>query len=88
MGFLMETDYQIRKLRPWSHHPRELLQGRGSTALGYRSKVRGPLLKGRKTRLTDGFPVARLVLLQQPVADQKHDAACANFDGRDHDNAP
>ena len=42
MGFLMETDYQIRKLRPWSHHPRKLLQGRGSTVPGYRPKVRAP----------------------------------------------
>ncbi|SVC85774.1 uncharacterized protein METZ01_LOCUS338628, partial [marine metagenome] len=44
MGFLMETDYQIRKLRPWSvsHHPRDLLQGPGSRAAGYCSMVRAP----------------------------------------------
>ena len=53
MGFLMETDYQIRKLRPWSHHPRELLQGRGSKALGYRTKVRGLRLKGAETGCPD-----------------------------------
>ncbi len=30
----------------------------------------GPRLKGRETRFTDRHPVCRLVLLQQPVADQ------------------
>ena len=33
----------------------------------------GPLLKGRKTRLTDGFPVTRLVRFEQAVAHQKRD---------------
>jgi hypothetical protein len=48
----------------------------------------GPLLKGRKTGLTDGMTVINLVLLQQPVVDQKLDAAHANLDGRNHDHAP
>jgi len=48
----------------------------------------GPLLKGRETRFTDRMTVARLVLLQQPVVDQKLDATRANLDRCDHDNAP
>ena len=49
MGFLMETDYRTRKLRPRSvsHHPRDLLQGRGSTAPGYCSKVRALVNEGK-----------------------------------------
>ena len=31
---------------------------------GPRTTALGPLLKGLETRLTDGFPVTRLVLLQ------------------------
>jgi tetratricopeptide (TPR) repeat protein len=34
------------------------------------SMALGPLLEGRETRFPDGMTVARLVLLQQPVADQ------------------
>ena len=45
-------------------------------------------LKGREARLTDGFPVTRLVLFEQAVAHQKPDAALANFDRRNHDNTP
>ena len=48
----------------------------------------GPLLKGRKTRCPDRFPVARLVSLQQPVADQQRDTTLADLDRRDYDNAP
>ena len=35
---------------------------------GPRTTAHGPLLQGRETRLTDRFPVTRLVLLQQAVA--------------------
>jgi hypothetical protein len=45
------------------------------------------LLKGRETRRRDRLPVTRLFLLEQPVADQKLDAAFTNFDRRNHDNA-
>ncbi len=48
----------------------------------------GPLLKRRETRLTNSFPVARLVLLQQPVANQQLDATLADLDRCNHDNAP
>ena len=48
----------------------------------------GPLLKSRETRCPDRSSICRLVLLQQPVADQKFDAALAYFDRRNHDNAP
>ena len=48
----------------------------------------GPLFKGRETRLTDGMTVIHLVLFQQPVADQKLNAALADLDGRNHDHAP
>ena len=48
---------------------------------------RGPLLERREARLTDRSPVCRLVLLQQPVADQQVGPTLANFDRRDHDNA-
>ena len=77
MGFLMETDYQIRKLRPWSvsHHPRDLLQGpwlNGPRLLlqGPCATARGPLLERRETRFTHRLLVTGLVLLQQPVTDQ------------------
>ena len=45
-------------------------------------------LEGRKTCLSNGLEIARLVLLLQPVADQKLDATLARFDRRNHDNAP
>ena len=48
----------------------------------------GPLLQRRETRLTDGFSVARLVLLQQPAANQQPDATLTDLDRRDHDHAP
>ena len=48
----------------------------------------GPLLEGREARLADGFPVARLVLLQQPAANQQPDATLTDLDRRDHDHAP
>jgi hypothetical protein len=46
------------------------------------------LLKGRKTSLSDGFPVTRLVLLEQAVAHQKRDTAFAHFDRRNHGYTP
>ena len=39
----------------------------------------GPLLEGRETRLTNGIPVTRLVLLQQPVADQQRDVTLTDL---------
>jgi hypothetical protein len=48
----------------------------------------GPLLKGRETRFTNGMTVAHLVLFQQPVADQKLNAALADLDRRNHGDAP
>jgi hypothetical protein len=48
----------------------------------------GPLLKGCETRLADRMTVIHQVLFEQPVVDQKLDAAFANFDGRNHDNSP
>ena len=44
-------------------------------------------LEGHKTCLSNGMAIARLVLLLQPVADQKLDATLARFDRRNHDNA-
>ena len=37
---------------------------------GRRTTSLGPLLERRETRLADGFPVTRLVLLQWLVPDQ------------------
>ena len=48
----------------------------------------GPLLERRETRYSDRISVARLVLLEQPVADQQLDATLTNLDRRDHDHAP
>ena len=48
----------------------------------------GPLLKGRETRFANGMTVARLVLFQQPVADQQLDATLADLDRCGQDNAP
>ena len=47
-----------------------------------RTTALGPFLKGHEARLTDGFSVARLVLLQQPVANQQRDTTLANLDWR------
>jgi hypothetical protein len=46
------------------------------------------LLQRRETRLTDGFPVTRLMLFEQAVDYQKPDATLANLDRRDHGHAP
>jgi len=46
------------------------------------------LLKGREARLTDGFPVTRLVLFEQAVTHQKPKAAFADLDRRDRGHAP
>ena len=48
----------------------------------------GPLLEGRETRCRDRIPVARLVLLQQPAANQQLDATLTDLDWRNHDHAP
>ena len=47
----------------------------------------GPLLEGRETRLADRFPVTRLMLFEQAVADQKPGATIADLDRRDHGHA-
>ena len=44
--------------------------------------VPGPLLQRREIRLTDGFPVTRLVLFEQSVAHQKPKAAFTDLDRR------
>ena len=48
----------------------------------------GPLLESRETCCPDRIPVTRLVLLQQPAANQQPDATLADLDRRDHDHAP
>jgi hypothetical protein len=45
------------------------------------------LLQRRETRLADGFPVTRLMLFEQAVADQKPGATIADLDRRDHGHA-
>ena len=55
---------------------------------GPSTTAHGPLLQGRKTRLADGFPVMRLMLFEQAVADQKPDTTIANLDRRNHGHAP
>jgi len=46
------------------------------------------LLEGRETRCRDRFSVTRLMLLQQPAANQQPDATVTDLDRRDHDHAP
>jgi hypothetical protein len=46
------------------------------------------LLQRRKTRLTDRFPVVRLMLVEQSAAYQQRDPALAYFDRRNHGHAP
>ena len=53
-----------------------------------RTAAHGPLLQRRETRLTDGFPVTRLMLFEQAAAHQKRDAAFANLDWRKHGHTP
>ena len=60
--------------------PRSALHGPGTPA-------HGPLLQRRETGLTDGFPVTRLMLFEQAVADQKPGATIADLDRRDHGHA-
>mgnify|MGYP007114332229 FL=1 len=48
----------------------------------------GPLLKCCETRFTNGMTVIRLVLFQQPVANEQRDATFADLDRRDHGDAP
>ena len=52
-----------------------------SPSHGPRTTALGPLLEGRETRLTDGFPITRLMLFEQSVAHQKRDAAFADLAG-------
>ena len=71
-------------MRTWGLHwdwSRISLVGRyaRSPLNGPRTLAHGPSLQGRKTRLTDGFPVTRLVLFEQSVAHQKPNAAFAAF---------
>jgi hypothetical protein len=42
----------------------------------------------RETRLTDRLPVRRLVVLEQPVGDQKFNAALAYLNRRNHGYTP
>jgi hypothetical protein len=46
------------------------------------------LLKGRETRCRNRIPVTRLVLPEQPAANQQPDATLTDLDRRDHDHAP
>jgi hypothetical protein len=55
---------------------------------GPRTVTIGPLLQGRETSRSDGFPVTRFMLFEQAVANQKRDTARANLDRRDHGHAP
>ena len=55
---------------------------------GPRTTALGPLLKGRETSLADGFPVTRLVRLEQTAVHQKPKAAFADLDRRNHGHTP
>ena len=52
------------------------------------TSAHGQLLQRRETRLADGYPVTRLMLFKQAVANQKPKAAFANLDRRDHGHTP
>ncbi len=69
-------------LRPQSSGPWSPDRYACSPPRGPRTPAPGPLLKGLETRFTDGFSVARLVLLQQPAANQQPDATLTNLDWR------
>ena len=55
---------------------------------GPRTPAPGPLLEGREIRCRDRIPVTRLVLPEQPAANQQPDATLTDLDRRDHDHAP
>ena len=55
---------------------------------GPRTPAPGPLLQRLETGYRDRIPVTRLVLLQQPAANQQPDATLTDLDRRDHDHAP
>ena len=75
-------------LRPQSSGPWSPDRYACSPPHGPRATAPGPLLKGRETRFTNGMTVSRLVLLQQPAANQQPDATLTDLDRRDHDHAP
>jgi len=83
MLLLGPLSLRLQSSGPWSpgRETCSPLHGPSTMALG-------PLLKGLETRRPDGFPVARLVLLEQPVDHQKPKAARAHFDRRDQDHTP
>jgi len=63
---------------------RALALSRGPCAMALR-----PLLEGCEIPCPDRIPVIRLMMLQQPVADQQRHATLADLDRRDdHDHAP
>ena len=70
-------------LRPQSSGPWSPDRYACSPPRGPRTPALGPLLEGRETRLTDGSSVARLVLLQQPAANQQPDATLTDLDRHD-----
>ena len=75
-------------LRPQSSGPWSPDRYACSPPHGPRTPAHGPLLEGRETRYRDRIPVTRLVLLQQPAANQQPDATLTDLDRRDHDHAP
>ena len=75
-------------LRPQSSGPWSPDRYACSPPHGPRTPAPGPLLQRRETRRADRFSVARLVLLQQPAANQQPDATLADLNRRNHDHAP
>ena len=74
-------------LRPQSSGPWSPDRYACSPPHGPHTPAPGPLLEGRETRCRDRIPVTRLVLPEQPAANQQSDATLADLDRRDHDNA-
>ena len=75
-------------LRPQSSGPWSPDRYACSPPHGPRTPAHGPLLQRRETRLTNGFPVTRLMLFEQAVAHQKRDATLTDLDRRDRGHAP
>ena len=75
-------------LRPQSSGPWSPDRYACSPPHGPRTPAPGPLLEGRETRCRERIPVTRLVLLQQPAADQQLDATSPDLDRRNHGHAP
>ena len=75
-------------LRPQSSGPWSPDRYACSPTHGPRTTAPGPLLEGRETRCPNRIPVTRLVLPEQPAANQQPDATLANLDRRNHDHAP